>query len=204
MIATGLGSAASAGSFTLFPPLPDTVKGNAVSCPVIVENEPCTTGLRIVRGKCIYHYRQERAGKPYTKHVTRRANGTFQARDEFGRKLCGRCEVWQPPEAFSHRTQGEQTWCNDCCSSYMLERRYGITRSEMFAMLQRQGGGCAICGTKNAAWHVDHNHACCAGVRTCGKCIRGILCSRCNHLLGEAQDDPVILLAALRYVEKHQ
>src|SRR4051812_37561409 len=32
-------------------------------------------------------------------------------------------------------------------------------------------------------WTIDHDHACCPGDNSCGRCIRGILCRRCNHML---------------------
>jgi len=31
-----------------------------------------------------------------------------------------------------------------------------------------------------ASLHVDHDHNCCNGVKSCGKCVRGIICNRCN------------------------
>lgn len=30
---------------------------------------------------------------------------------------------------------------------------------------------------------VDHDHACCSGGYSCGKCVRGGICSRCNKVL---------------------
>ena len=59
-----------------------------------------------------------------------------------------------------------------------LRRTYGLTTLEYIILLERQGGGCAICGDsppygQNLA--VDHDH------RT-GR-IRGILCRSCNWLL---------------------
>jgi len=81
-----------------------------------------------------------------------------------------------------------------------LARKFGITAESFAAILKGQGGGCAICGVKEAAWNVDHDHACCPTTRTCGKCIRGILCRGCNFGLGNFRDDPELLKIAIRYL----
>jgi hypothetical protein len=69
-----------------------------------------------------------------------------------------------------------------------LRHKYGITHDEYQEMLDAQGGGCAICGKQPQdgarRMAVDHDHACCPGWKTCGECIRGILCVTCNMWLG--------------------
>ena len=77
--------------------------------------------------------------------------------------------------------------------------KYGITRSELDAMVEQQAGKCAICGGaptgKGSRLHVDHCHA-------TGQ-LRALLCHHCNTLLGLAGDDPARLRAAAEYLEKH-
>ena len=85
--------------------------------------------------------------------------------------------------------------------------RYGLTEEAFAALIVAQGGQCAICGTTepggSGAWHVDHDHACCPGRVTCGgKCIRGLLCNRCNVGVGMFLDNAETLRAAADYLEK--
>lgn len=57
--------------------------------------------------------------------------------------------------------------------------------------LAQQENCCAICrqperfkkNGKTQRLGVDHDHGCCPGRKSCGKCIRGLLCNRCNILL---------------------
>lgn len=77
-----------------------------------------------------------------------------------------------------------------------LLRKYGLSLEQYDDLLATQGGVCAICkrppqGTFSL--HVDHDH------RT-GR-VRGLLCFRCNNALGDLDDDPSLLRAALRYLE---
>lgn len=75
-------------------------------------------------------------------------------------------------------------------------KRYGITKAQKDAMLHRQGGVCACCQEPTRAdWHVDHCHA--------TNVVRGVLCSHCNWMLGNALESPVRLTRALTYLRRH-
>lgn len=76
----------------------------------------------------------------------------------------------------------------------------GITSADYEAMLERQGGKCAICrGAGDQRIDVrrrlflDHDHA--TGY------ARGLLCPRCNTGLGQFKDSKSNLLAAVKYLE---
>ncbi|MFE3031582.1 endonuclease domain-containing protein [Streptomyces canus] len=78
--------------------------------------------------------------------------------------------------------------------------KYGLSSAEIAALIEAQGGGCALCRLPlGDSFHVDHDHACCPGSKTCGECIRGVLCRRCNIGLGQFNDDPDLLAAAAAY-----
>jgi hypothetical protein len=128
---------------------------------------------------------------------------------EEGKKPCGRCGLPKPLEEF-HRSRskasGYESYCKPCkltpaererhnrrSRDHKFLVRYGITRAERDQMALDQGGRCAICGDVELL-HVDHCHA-------TGK-VRGLICFRCNTMLGTAKDQPVILLAAIKYLEE--
>lgn len=73
----------------------------------------------------------------------------------------------------------------------LREKLYGLTAAEHEAMLQRQQGRCAICKSA-AALSVDHDHE-------TGQ-VRGLLCPRCNHGLGNFRDDAEFLASAIGYL----
>lgn len=78
-----------------------------------------------------------------------------------------------------------------------LMRKFGITIEEYEAMLEAQGGVCAICGRApgDISLHVDHNHF--TGT------IRALLCFPCNNALADLQEDPDVVHKALGYLIAH-
>jgi hypothetical protein len=99
----------------------------------------------------------------------------------------------------------------DHCRSCETDRRrrysYNLAEGEYAAIFAAQCGNCAICEvqlTDAVKPHIDHDHSCCSGRKSCGNCIRGILCGHCNTALGYFQDDPDTLNRAIRYLNRER
>lgn len=61
---------------------------------------------------------------------------------------------------------------------------YKLTQPKYEEMANAQHGLCAICHRPPATGKrlvVDHDHNCCKGKRSCGKCVRGLICWACNR-----------------------
>lgn len=85
-------------------------------------------------------------------------------------------------------------------------RNFKLTPEGFNSLFASQGNRCAICRRADTgtvrAWHVDHDHACCPEPgKSCGACIRGILCHGCNLVLGHSKDDAALLRAAAEYLD---
>lgn len=115
-------------------------------------------------------------------------------------KLCRGCDQILPIDEFTIRTErnnGRRPRCRKCTSKAHeswrsrnpgasrrrnLQAKYGITEADYFELLDKQGGGCGICGSVESRWstspwlHVDHNHETGA--------VRGLLCHTCNIAVG--------------------
>jgi hypothetical protein len=87
--------------------------------------------------------------------------------------------------------------------------RYHLTAERYNELLTKQGGVCGICKQpestimygKAIRLAVDHDHSCCPEKKSCGKCIRGLLCSRCNKILAYWKDSVQLLQQAVCYLE---
>jgi Recombination endonuclease VII len=139
---------------------------------------------------------------------------------------CARCCVSKPASAFHRVGPGQRrAQCGECRAATRgprtktypptpEERRrsrlktYRLTEGQYEAMLAAQGGACAGCGLAagqaGRRFAVDHDHACCPGSKSsCGKCVRGLLCSRCNFVVGHAYDNPQTLERLAAYLRTH-
>jgi hypothetical protein len=78
-----------------------------------------------------------------------------------------------------------------------IKRKYKINKNEYLSLAYKQHQKCAICqikcsNTKKRTLTVDHCHI--------TNKVRGLLCQKCNVLLGMANDNTNILLQAIRYL----
>lgn len=77
--------------------------------------------------------------------------------------------------------------------------------------LSKIDGPCDICNEKpyQNALHVEHDHACCGGSGSCGKCVRGLVCASCNtHLRhwdkGTIRKDNFLLPKIEMYIRRYE
>ena len=151
---------------------------------------------RIVKGMCIRHYERVRLkgevgpptklsdsyGKCYKETCTEKAGPTGACRKHWHNK--------NNPER----------------SRIRALRLKGLSKEQYDSLLKEQNYSCKICGAKEPGherknFAVDHDHTCCPGTTTtCGKCYRGLLCTRCNLVLGEVSDDVVLLSKMIDYL----
>lgn len=112
-----------------------------------------------------------------------------------------RRERRQSDPAYHQRERDRMNvWNHDRGRWLRFERRYGISRGELVAMLARQGGGCGICGRpldldapgRKNHFHIDHCHD--------SRRVRGVLCPLCNTGLGQFRDDAHVLASAIVYL----
>lgn len=76
------------------------------------------------------------------------------------------------------------------------ERRYGLRPGEYDEMLEAGGGVCWICGEPETVpdrrLAIDHDHT--------AHQVRGLLCTRCNQVLGRMDDDVDLLRRMADYL----
>jgi hypothetical protein len=122
---------------------------------------------------------------------------------------CKGCGLEKEASLFpkDHRNKnGLNTRCRSCenvrkkeggksSGSYSLYKRLGVTPEMYDTMLTEQNGCCAICGTlptPDRSLCVDHCHS--------TNKVRGLLCDKCNRILGQWNDDPAVFNRAISYL----
>lgn len=146
--------------------------------------------------------------------------------DEQGRllKTCKGCDTPKVLDDFSpHPTTkgGRNNQCKTCKAAASSRWRkadpqrfkaslvrywFGVEFDELW---DKQKGLCAVCdepmgrsghGSNSVA--VDHDRSCCSGKKSCGKCVRGLVHSGCNLVLGHSKESPDRLRKAAEYLER--
>lgn len=132
--------------------------------------------------------------------------------------MCSCCDEWIPVDDF-YSTESNISGITGCCIDCYkkksntkqidqraagLWKRYRMRQADWDRMFAEQGFACKACkdtephGKK--PWGVDHDHSCCPGNRSCGKCVRGILCYSCNWTLGQVKDSIKTLEGLIQYL----
>lgn len=111
-------------------------------------------------------------------------------------KKCKICSLTLPVEDF-HRRSNVPGGRNSTCVACHSAKQVGTTGDVYRKLSAEQSGMCAICGVSASSdgrrLALDHCHE--TGV------VRGLLCARCNHLLGHAGDSVVLLQKAVKYLQ---
>ena len=121
----------------------------------------------------------------------KRGNGSH----ELALKPCTLCGV---KRLRADHTKGTSL-CAVCRSVQPSRRKrlaeFNLTPREYSELLEAQGGRCSICKNRSRrTLNVDHQHA-------EPSIVRGLVCSRCNSLLGMAKDNARVLRSAAEYLE---
>lgn len=117
-------------------------------------------------------------------------------------KICGKCKQDLPIENFAKSTKkGFQSYCKKCNKEHKnqwivnnrdkvavnrLWSRYRLKQIDFDKMIIDQNNTCLLCPQtfEDKVPAIDHDHNCCPGEKSCGKCVRGLLCNNCNIKLG--------------------
>lgn len=119
-------------------------------------------------------------------------------------KTCSKCRETKPCDEFArhkNRYDGRAESCKECRKWQYFESFYSLDKVAYLSLVEAQGGKCGACKRITTNFEVDHDHACCPGRRTCGECVRGLLCQRCNKALGLVNDDVDVLNGLIDYLD---
>ena len=93
------------------------------------------------------------------------------------------------PEKMKEKEKSRENW-----------KKHKLTKDIFDNLMSKFNGKCHAC-KKNDAKNIDHDHSCCSGPYSCGKCVRGILCHNCNSSLGLLKDSRHNIIGLLQYID---
>lgn len=119
------------------------------------------------------------------------------------------------PQGHEYTTENTYTnpqgrrWCRTCARANSViqhAKQFGLTPEVIQELRDTQNNQCAICKRDfdgPRVMHIDHDHACCPSSKSCGRCVRALLCSQCNQGLGSFRDSITILESAVSYLHQY-
>lgn len=99
------------------------------------------------------------------------------------KKQCRSCLLVLPNSEFFKNAASEDAltiYCKICSKNKSRASKFKISQQRLNDLLSH---GCEACGSFEKLC-IDHDHSCCSGQSSCGECIRGVLCYRCNTAEG--------------------
>ena len=108
--------------------------------------------------------------------------------------VTNRAEIWERTKQYRKTKRGKLT-----VQKAALKYLYGLTLEQYDQMFEDQGGVCKTCSKVNVEGEklcVDHDHK-------TGK-VRGLLCYKCNFLLGRIENNLDIVGRMLDYLLKSE
>lgn len=148
---------------------------------------------------CMKDYRQERAATRTEAERQVLRDRAQKRREEQPEAVAAAQAAWREKNPDYHAQWRQDN--PEKVRANWIKSRYGITIEQWDALLVAQSGRCEICTEPMEQPGVDHDHACCPKQRSCGRCVRGLLCRRCNAWLGYVADDTDRMRAAIQYIE---
>lgn len=139
-----------------------------------------------------YCSRQCRYDDPYLRMLLSEVNTKHKLSNVDESSLTATCSVCGPDARVRTRgKRGFRCWIGE--KAWGWAKEYGVTADFVLAVLEHQGGKCAVCTQRfTEPFRVDHDHE--TGV------FRGLLCNKCNLGIGLLGDNVESLRAALTYL----
>ena len=143
-------------------------------------------------------------------------------------KICSGCKKNKAIVEFALDRGKPRSHCKECMNERQLayqktesgklaglrakmKYRYNITLEQYDQLSKDQGDACYLCGEVETVpdlngvirrLAVDHDHNCCPGARSYGKCIRSLLCYNCNRYMGRVDKSPKLQMRFADYLSR--
>ena len=109
------------------------------------------------------------------------------------------------------RNAYKMKYCSpDCGQRGEIFSSHNLTPEQYGELWDIQEGKCIGCGGTSSRkgsklpLHIDHDHSCCPGQKSCGKCVRGLVCFTCNLAMGNTSDNFRTLLNLATYLMNYE